>query len=223
MKTMLSNLPSDWTAFLSDEINRDYFRDLECFIEEIYEKECCYPPLPFVFSAFKECSFSQVKVVLLGQDPYHGEGQAHGLSFSVPQGIKEPPSLRNIFKELKADTNEIPFSGDLTHWAEQGVLLLNTTLTVTKSLPGSHQKKGWEEFTNAVISQLSERKENLVFLLWGKSAQKKESLISSSKHLILTAAHPSPFSAYNGFFGSRHFTKTNVYLAENNIPKIKWK
>ena len=182
-----------------------------------------YPPGPSIFEAFNLTPFDKVKVVILGQDPYHGDGQAHGLSFSVPDGIKPPPSLVNIFKELHQDLSiPIPKSGNLTKWAKQGVLLLNATLTVRAKTPGSHQKKGWEQFTDAAIRSLSNEKEGLVFMLWGRFAQEKESLIDHQKHFILKAAHPSPFSAHNGFFKCRHFSKTNDILKKLGKEPIDW-
>ncbi|MBK7108937.1 MAG: uracil-DNA glycosylase [Bacteroidetes bacterium] len=186
-------------------------------------KKAIYPPGSLIFNAFNQTPFDKVKVIILGQDPYHGEGQAHGLSFSVPDGIKPPPSLVNIFKELQSDLQiPIPQSGNLSHWAQQGVFLLNAMLTVESNQSASHQKIGWQYFTDAAIKQLSEKKEHLVFLLWGKFAQQKKELIDSNKHLILEAAHPSPFSAYNGFFGCKHFSKTNAYLAQHNLELINW-
>ena len=182
-----------------------------------------YPPGQLIFNAFNTTPFNLVKVVLLGQDPYHGYGQAHGLSFSVPDGVAPPPSLVNIFKELHTDI-EMPFptTGNLTKWATQGVLLLNAVLTVRANEPASHAKIGWMEFTNAVISKISDEKEGVVFLLWGKFAQEKQVLIDETKHLVLKAAHPSPFSAHNGFFGCRHFSKTNAYLLKQKIDPIDW-
>lgn len=183
-----------------------------------------FPPGNKIFSAFNHTPFDKVKVVILGQDPYHGEGQAHGLSFSVPEGIAKPPSLVNIFKEINADLGlPIPTTGNLEKWADQGVLLLNATLTVRANLAGSHQKKGWENFTDAAIKKLSKKRENLVFILWGRFAQNKEVLIDAGKHCILKSAHPSPLSAYNGFFGCRHFSKTNEYLRSKGIGEIDWR
>jgi uracil-DNA glycosylase len=176
-----------------------------------------------VFNAFLQCPFDEIRVVILGQDPYHGVGQAHGLAFSVPDGVSLPPSLQNIYKELEKDLGiEIPLSGNLERWAKQGVLLLNATLTVEGGKAGSHQGLGWETFTDTVIKKVSGEKENIVFLLWGKYAQEKGAHIDTTRHLVLTAAHPSPFSAYNGFFNCRHFSKTNMYLKKYNIKEIEW-
>lgn len=217
-------IEASWKAILLDEFNKDYFKELKQFLLQEKQQHFIYPSGKEIFNAFNFTPFDKVKVVILGQDPYHGKGQAHGLSFSVPFGIKPPPSLKNIFKELKADL-DIPIaeSGNLTSWAKQGVLLLNATLTVRAKQAGSHQNKGWENFTDAVISSLSENKEALIFLLWGRFAQNKTSLIDSKKHHILSAAHPSPFSAYNGFFGCKHFSKTNKILNKNGLETIDWK
>jgi len=186
-------------------------------------KYTVYPPGGLIFNAFRLTPFDRVRVVLLGQDPYHGQGQAHGLCFSVPQGIVPPPSLVNIFKEVEKDMGiPVPSHGNLERWARQGVLLLNATLTVRANQPGSHQRKGWETFTNAVIRKLSENRVGIVFLLWGKFAQEKEELIDTNRHYILKAAHPSPYSAYNGFFGCRHFSKTNEILRKHGLDEIEW-
>ncbi len=218
-----SNQPS-WKEVLSDELQKPYFNDLEIFIAEQRKLNIIYPPNNLVFNAFNRTPFDTIKVVILGQDPYHGYKQAHGLCFSVPEGIKPPPSLKNIFKELKQDIGfEIPTHGNLENWANQGVLLLNTTLTVKANEPLSHANKGWETFTDKAIEILSHKKERLVFLLWGKNAQAKEPLINTSKHFILKAAHPSPFSAYRGFFGCKHFSKTNEILEKMKVEKINWK
>lgn len=218
-----SQLTDDWKKVLSEEIESDYFARLTEFVSEEYRKETCFPPEKFIFRAFETCSFEDTKVVILGQDPYHGDGQAHGLSFSVPDGVKLPPSLRNIYKELISDlTIQVPFQGNLIGWAKQGVLLLNATLTVRKSTPGSHQKKGWEIFTDSVIKTISDAKNSVVFILWGKFAEQKATLIDESKHLIITSAHPSPFSAHRGFFGSKPFSKTNDYLEKKGKAKIDW-
>ena len=216
------NIKESWKLLLNEEFDKSYFKQLNQFL--INEKDIkIFPPDSQIFSAFTHTPFEKVKVVILGQDPYHGFGQAHGLCFSVNDGIKFPHSLQNIFKELKADCGcEIPSSGNLIKWADQGVLLLNSTLTVRENEPGSHQKKGWEIFTDTVIKTISDKKEHVVFILWGRFAQSKETLIDSSKHLILKAAHPSPFSVYNGFFGCKHFSKTNTYLKENKLPEINW-
>ena len=224
MSVIYPKIEASWKAILLDEFNKDYFKELKQFLRQEKQQHIIYPSGKEIFNAFNCTPFEKVKVVILGQDPYHGKGQAHGLSFSVPFGIKPPPSLKNIFKELKADL-DIPIaeSGNLTSWAKQGVLLLNTTLTVRAKQAGSHQNKGWENFTDAVISSLSENKEDLVFLLWGRFAQNKASLIDSKKHYILTAAHPSPFSAYGGFFGCKHFSKTNEILNKNGLETIDWR
>ncbi len=216
-------LEPSWKAALSEEFEKPYFQELTSFIKEAYKTKTIYPAPANIFHALDACSFDNVRVVILGQDPYHGRGQAHGLCFSVPEGIQPPPSLQNIFKEIKTDVGTpIPISGNLERWVHQGVLLLNATLTVEASKAGSHQGKGWEQFTDAVISTLSDRREHLVFILWGRYAQQKEALIDTSRHLILKAAHPSPFSAYSGFFGSKHFSQTNTYLAQHNIEPIQW-
>ncbi len=212
-----------WKKVLVNEFSSEYFKELKNFLIEEKKKYTIYPPGEYIFSAFNRTPFDNVKVVIIGQDPYHGEGQAHGLCFSVQQGIKPPPSLVNIFKELKNDIGiDIPTHGSLEKWAENGVLLLNATLTVRASQAGSHQKKGWETFTNAVIKKVSENKEGIVFLLWGRYAQDKDVLIDTEKHHVLKAAHPSPFSAYNGFFGCKHFSKTNHFLKEKGKVEIDW-
>lgn len=220
---LASNIPNDWKELLTDEINSTYFSDLSEFVSKEYSSEICFPPEKMIFNAFEKCSFENTKVVILGQDPYHGDGQAHGLSFSVPDGVKFPPSLRNIFKELSSDMEiQVPFQGNLTGWAEQGVLLLNATLTVRKSTAGSHQKQGWEEFTDSVIKTISEKKKDVVFVLWGKFAERKTELIDNSKHLIITSSHPSPFSAHRGFLGSKPFSKTNAFLVSKGKKGIDW-
>ncbi|MFQ3580046.1 MAG: uracil-DNA glycosylase [Bacteroidales bacterium] len=216
-------IESSWFELLHEEFSKEYFKNLVNFVKEEKSKYKIYPPGSLIFNAFNTTPVNKVKVVILGQDPYHGEGQAHGLCFSVPSGIKPPPSLINIFKELNSDLG-IPFPkhGTLTSWAEQGVLLLNATLTVRANSPGSHQNKGWETFTDAVIKTLNDTKTNLVFILWGNYAKAKQSLINPEKHLILTAAHPSPFSANSGFFGCKHFSKTNEYLIKMGKEPINW-
>jgi len=215
---------SSWKTALADEFEKPYFKELANFVRTEYLTSTIYPPPKDIFRAFDETPFDQVKVVILGQDPYHGPGQANGLCFSVHEGIRQPPSMQNIFKELNTDIGlPIPKSGDLTPWARQGVLLLNATLTVEASKAGSHQDKGWETFTDAAIKKLSESREHLVFILWGAYAQKKGAVIDRSKHLVLSSAHPSPFSAYSGFFGTKPFSKTNQYLVENGIEPIEWK
>jgi uracil-DNA glycosylase len=211
-----------WKKALSDEFGKEYFKELTEFVKKEYTSATVYPPPQFIFHAFELCPFDDVNVVILGQDPYHGRGQAHGLSFSVPEGVGVPPSLQNIYKEIKADIGGTsPTHGNLEDWAKQGVLLLNATLTVRAASPGSHQHKGWEEFTNAVIKTLSDKKEHVVFILWGRYAREKKALIDPEKHLILESAHPSPFSAAN-FFGCRHFSKTNAYLEKHAKKPITW-
>ena len=213
----------DWATYLSNEKNKDYFDSLLSFLNSRVGHEI-YPPRGTWFKAFEYSSFSSTKVVILGQDPYHGEGQAEGLSFSVPKGMGIPPSLRNIYKELDQDDVDFtnPGHGHLENWAKQGVLLLNSVLTVEKNSPASHANQGWEVFTDQVITLLNDNKDNLVFLLWGAYANKKSVLIDSNKHLILSAAHPSPFSAHKGFFGCKHFSKTNSYLKSSNQELIDW-
>jgi uracil-DNA glycosylase len=219
----ISYLESSWKELLSDEFQKEYFLRLVDFLELEYEQHLVYPPFNRVFEAFKLTPVEDVKVVILGQDPYHGEGQAHGLSFSVPSGMKAPPSLRNIFKELSSDLGEgIPLNNSLEQWAEQGVLMLNSTLTVRAKSPGSHQNKGWEEFTDTVIRKLSKKKENLVFVLWGSYAKKKGAVIDSEKHLIIESSHPSPFSAHKGFLGSKVFSKINENLRNKGLNEISW-
>jgi uracil-DNA glycosylase len=213
-----------WKTGLNDQFNSEYFTSLKNFIySEKAEGKVIYPPADCIFAAFDLTPFEKVKVVLLGQDPYHGDGQAHGLCFSVPTGITPPPSLVNIFKEMKNDLGiPPPKHGNLQKWAKQGVLLLNATLTVRANSPGSHQKKGWENFTDEVIGMLSYQKSGLVFILWGKYAQAKEALIDKTKHFVLKAAHPSPFSADSGFFGCKHFSKTNEILVQQGKEPIDW-
>jgi len=212
-----------WKNIIEDEFQKPYFHDLKKFLLNERNKHIVYPKGVEIFNAFKYTPFNNVRVVIIGQDPYHGKQQAHGLSFSVPNGIKPPPSLQNILKELANDLNtSISKKGDLSSWAKQGVLLLNATLTVRAKTPGSHQKKGWEKFTDRIIKEISNRKTGVVFLLWGKFAQNKRTLINESKHHILIAPHPSPFSAYNGFFGSKHFSKTNSILKKNRKKEINW-
>ncbi|MBO4397784.1 MAG: uracil-DNA glycosylase [Bacteroidaceae bacterium] len=212
-----------WQKYLQSEFDKPYFEQLTDFVRQEYATQTVYPPGKLIFNAFDLCPFDNVKVVLIGQDPYHEPGQAHGLCFSVNDGIAFPPSLNNIFKEIQDDIGHpIPQNGDLTRWATQGVLLLNATLTVRAHMAGSHQRRGWEQFTDAVISTLSREKENLVFILWGSFAQTKSALIDQSKHYILRSAHPSPLSAYRGFFGNHHFSLTNAYLKEHNKKEIEW-
>jgi uracil-DNA glycosylase len=216
-------IEESWKAELANEFEATYFAQLKEFLVNEKSKFAIYPPGPQIFSAFNFTPFNEVKVVILGQDPYHGPGQAHGLCFSVPEGITQPPSLQNIFKELHNDLGyEIPAHGNLERWAKQGVLLLNATLTVRSRQAGSHQNRGWETFTDTAIRKLSEKRSHLVFLLWGNYAIAKEALIDGSKHLILKSPHPSPFSVHRGFFGNKHFSKTNNYLKEQGIGEIDW-
>ena len=217
------NIEEGWKKILWEEFQSPYFSELKKFLVEETASHTIYPPGKLIFNAFQHTPFDRVKVVILGQDPYHGAGQAHGLCFSVPPGIKAPPSLVNIFKELQSDLEiAIPAHGNLESWADQGVLLVNATLTVRAGEAGSHQKRGWETFTNAVIEKISREKTNVVFLLWGRYAQAKESLVDGEKHLVLKAAHPSPFSAYNGYFGCRHFSKANSFLEQKGIEPPSW-
>lgn len=216
-------IEESWKDQLREEFDKEYFTKLTCFVKEEYHTKQIFPPAKLIFNAFEHTPFDKVKVVILGQDPYHNDGQAHGLSFSVPDGIKTPPSLVNIFKEINRDLGiAIPQSGNLTRWANQGVLLLNATLTVQAHLAGSHQKKGWETFTDAAIRKLADSRSNLVFILWGAYAQKKASFIDTNKHLVLKSVHPSPLSAYNGFLGNNHFSETNKYLHSKGLTPIEW-
>ena len=213
-----------WHTQLEKEFEKQYFKDLTDFVRKEYQTKRIYPPGSLIFNAFNVCPFSNVKVVLLGQDPYHGPNQAHALCFAVNDKIPLPPSLQNIYKEIESDLNIKTYTtGNLERWAKQGVFLLNATLTVQSGMAGSHQGKGWETFTDAVIKILSQEKEHLVFLLWGSYAQQKASLIDEHKHLVLKAVHPSPLSAYRGFFGCRHFSKTNEYLRLNGLSEIDWR
>jgi uracil-DNA glycosylase len=218
-------IEASWKKVLESEFSKPYFLQIVHFLKtEKNIGKTIYPPGSQIFKAFESSPFAKTKLVLLGQDPYHGPGQAHGLSFSVPDGIRPPPSLMNIFKELHTDTGmQIPHTGNLTPWATQGVLLLNAYLTVEAGLPMSHSQIGWGEFTDTVIQKLSNLKNNLVFLLWGRFAQEKQGLIDESKHLVLKAAHPSPFSADKGFFGCRHFSKSNINLMKNGFDPVDWK
>ena len=216
-------IAESWKPFLKPEFEALYFAQLKDFLLDEKSKFSIFPVGSKIFNAFNSTPFDAVKVVILGQDPYHGAGQANGLCFSVSAGIRQPPSLQNIFKELNSDLKiPIPISGNLEPWAKQGVLLLNSTLTVRENQAASHQGKGWEQFTDAVIKAVSEYKSGIVFLLWGKFAQSKIPLIDTHKHFILQAAHPSPFSAYNGFFGCRHFSKTNAILSNNGSEPVRW-
>jgi uracil-DNA glycosylase len=220
---MVVRIEASWGQRLHGEFEKDYFARLTQFVHREYATTTVYPPGRLIFNAFDLCPFDKVKVVIIGQDPYHGPGQAHGLCFSVNEGVPFPPSLRNIFKEIQDDLGTpIPTSGDLTRWAQQGVLLLNATLTVRAGQAGSHQRQGWEEFTDAAIRALATEREHLVFILWGAYAQKKGAFIDRSRHLVLASAHPSPLSAYNGFFGNRHFSRTNAYLVEHGEEPIQW-
>lgn len=212
-----------WKEMLIKEFESPYFSNLKDFLVEEKKEHLIFPPGKLIFNAFDQTPFDKVKVVILGQDPYHGTGQAHGLCFSVPYGIDPPPSLVNIFKEINSDLGiPVPKHGNLESWAIQGVLLLNATLTVRKDQAGSHQGKGWEQFTDSVIKKISDNKKGVVFLLWGKYAQAKENLIDNSKHYVLKAPHPSPFSVYSGFFGCRHFSKTNEILIQQELIPINW-
>jgi uracil-DNA glycosylase len=216
-------IASSWKKHLQAEFNKPYFAELAKFVKEEYRTQTIYPPGKLIFNAFEQCDFNDLKVVILGQDPYHGPGQAHGLCFSVREGISFPPSLRNIYKEIGSEFS-IPFpdSGDLTPLAKQGVLLLNATLTVRAGQAGSHQGRGWEIFTDAVIRIVSKKKERVVFMLWGSYARKKKALIATSKHLVLESPHPSPLSAHRGFFGNGHFSKANDYLEESGKRGIRY-
>ena len=220
---MSIKIENSWKEALADEWGKDYFTALTSFVRSEYASAQVFPPAAKIFAAFNATPFNDVKVVILGQDPYHDDGQANGLCFSVADGVAFPPSLRNIFKEINSDTGApIPASGDLSRWARQGVLLLNSTLTVRAHHAGSHQGKGWEEFTDAVIRRLAERREHLVFILWGSYAIRKGAFISRSRHLVLTSPHPSPLSAHRGFFGNHHFSQANSYLSAHHLPPIAW-
>lgn len=224
MTAVKPRVESSWNDLLATEFAANYFSELKNFLLQEKQTQIIYPPGSLIFNAFNRCPVDKTKVVILGQDPYHGPNQAHGLCFSVNDGVRFPPSLQNIFKELHSDIGmEKPLSGNLSKWANQGVLLLNATLSVRHKQAGSHQGKGWEQFTDAAISKLSEQRENLVFLLWGRFAQNKEELINKDNgHLILKAPHPSPFSAHSGFFGCKHFSKTNDFLVQNGLKPIDW-
>lgn len=212
-----------WKNALSEEWGKPYFAELVKFVRSEYASGTIFPPAGQIFAAFDACPFDKTRVVILGQDPYHDTGQANGLCFSVAQGVQPPPSLVNIFKEVNADTGApIPLSGDLTHWAEQGVLLLNSVLTVRAHRPASHQGHGWETFTDAVIAKLANQRSGLVFMLWGSYAIKKGAFIDRTKHLVLTSPHPSPLSAYRGYFGNHHFSLANKWLADHGVEPVKW-
>ena len=217
-------IEDSWKMQLVPEFEKKYFSDLVRFIKDEYAKHRIFPPGKLIFNAFNTCPFDKVKVVIIGQDPYHGTGQAHGLCFSVPDGVEQPPSLRNIFKEIQEDTGTpVPRSGNLERWAHQGVLLLNAILTVRAHNAGSHQGKGWEEFTDAAIRRLAEKRENIVFMLWGNYAQRKGAFIDPKKHLVLKSVHPSPLSANRGgWFGNKHFSKANAYLEAHGISPVLW-
>jgi uracil-DNA glycosylase len=216
-------IADSWINISQNEFDKPYFKELASFVASEYENHLCFPKKEDIFAAFDFCSFKDVKVVIIGQDPYHGENQANGLCFSVKEGLKHPPSLVNIFKEVATDLNqESPQSGSLEKWAKQGVLLLNATLTVRANEAGSHQNKGWETFTDAVIKEISDKKENIIFLLWGKFAESKKKLIATEKHTIFIAPHPSPLGAWRGWFGSKHFSKTNLFLKEIGKQPINW-
>jgi len=219
---MSINIHDSWKAPLKEEFEKDYFKVLSDFLKKEYQRTQVYPASQNMFRAMDLCPFDKVKVVILGQDPYHGLNQANGLCFAVHDTIKYPPSLLNIFKEMDSDLGGRPSSGDLVHWAQQGVLLLNSTLTVQAGQAGSHQKKGWEEFTDAIIKKVSDENEGVVFILWGNYAQKKGSVINPQKHLIIKSVHPSPLSSYRGFFGSKPFSKTNKYLEDMGKETIDW-
>lgn len=224
MANINPTIEKSWKQVLSEEFNKEYFTQLKLFLVNEKNNHTIYPPGSEIFSAFNYTPFNNVKVVILGQDPYHGPGQANGLSFSVKEGVRKPPSLQNIFKELKNDLGiEIVENGNLEKWAKQGVLLLNATLTVRAHTAGSHQKKGWENFTDATIKKLSDQKDKLVFILWGNYARAKKEIINSNKHHIIESPHPSPFSADRGFFGSKPFSRTNEYLKRNEIEEIDWR
>jgi len=220
---MAVQLEQSWKTLLKDEFDKPYFLTLSDFIHGEYQKSTVYPPAKFIFNALDSLPVDKVKVVIIGQDPYHEPGQAHGLSFSVPDGVALPPSLQNIYQELEADLGKTsPNSGNLERWVQEGVLLLNATLTVRAHQAGSHQNKGWEQFTDAIIHHLADTKEHLVFILWGNYAQRKGAFIDTEKHLVIKSAHPSPLSAYNGFFGSRPFSKANEYLTSHGQTPVMW-
>lgn len=216
-------LSESWKQYLHEEFEKPYFQQLINFVKEEYASTQVYPPGKEIFRAFDLCSLQEARVVIIGQDPYHGSGQANGLCFSVRDGMTFPPSLLNIFKEIKSDLGKaIPASGNLERWAQQGVLLLNATLTVRASSPGSHQQKGWETFTDEVIRLIAAQRQHIVFMLWGAYAQKKGAVIDERRHLVLSSPHPSPFSADRGFFGNRHFSKANSYLVQHGFTPIDW-
>ena len=216
-------IENSWKLQLENEFQQPYFTNLVQFVKQEYQTQTVYPPGKFIFNAFDQCPFDKVKVVILGQDPYHEPGQAHGLCFSVNDGVQYPPSLQNIFKEIQSDLGmNIPKSGNLERWAQQGVLLLNATLTVRAHSAGSHQRRGWEQFTDAAIHRIAEGKEHVAFILWGSFAQKKGEFINPDKHFVLKSPHPSPLSAHRGFFGNKHFSKVNDYLVATGQTPIQW-
>ena len=221
---MKVNIEKSWLKLLDKELNKEYFKDLLYFVKDQYDKEICYPPENLIFSALNNCTLNKLKVVVIGQDPYHGPKQANGLCFSVDSKTINPPSLNNIFKEISSDVNcKIRENGNLIDWAKQGVLLLNSVMTVENGSPGIHKKKGWEKFTDSIIELISENKKDVVFILWGDNAKKKESLIRKKNHLVLKSGHPSPLSANRGYwFGNKHFTKCNDYLIKRGLDPIKW-
>ncbi|MGN1338804.1 MAG: uracil-DNA glycosylase [Oscillospiraceae bacterium] len=220
----MMHIGNEWDALLADEIKKDYYLQLREFLKQEYSTRTIYPPMNDIFNALRCTSYSDVKAVILGQDPYHGAGQAHGMCFSVKKGTPPPPSLQNMFKELKSDLGiDPPNHGELTKWADQGVLLLNTVLTVREGAANSHKGMGWEQFTDRIIQLLNQREQPMVFLLWGGNARAKTGLITNPNHLVLQCAHPSPLSAYNGFFGCRHFSKTNSFLEQHGIAPIDWR
>lgn len=223
-KALSEVLSDEWLKLLSHEFEKDYMKDLNYFLtSQLKAKKMIYPNRENIFLALNLVKPKNIKVVILGQDPYHGEGEAHGLCFSVPQGVRLPPSLKNIFKELKADLNIDPLeNGDLSRWAEQGILLLNSVLSVEKDKAASHQKQGWEKFTDRIITLINENNENIVFILWGSYAQKKGAFIDKNKHLVLESVHPSPLSSHRGFFGSKPFSKTNLWLSKKGLKEIQW-
>ena len=216
-------IEESWKKLLADEFEKEYFVKLTDFVREEFKTRKIYPPAKLIFNAFDQCPFDNLKIVILGQDPYHGPGQAHGLCFSVNDGVDFPPSLRNIFKELQNDVGKaIPDSGNLINWAKQGVLLLNATLTVRANQAGSHQNKGWEHFTDAVIRKINDQKDHVVFILWGNYAISKGKFIDQNKHMVLTSVHPSPLSASRGFFGNHHFSRANEFLKNNGLKPVEW-
>ncbi len=219
----MMHIGNEWDAILADEIKKDYYLKLREFLKQEYSTQRIFPPMEDIFNALRHTSYSDVRAVILGQDPYHGAGQAHGMCFSVKKGTPPPPSLQNIFKELNADLGiAVPSHGELTAWADSGVLLLNTVLTVREGQANSHRGKGWEQFTDRIIQELNKRERPLVFLFWGGNARSKAKLITNPAHLVLQCAHPSPLSAYNGFFGCRHFSKANEFLTQHGMQPINW-